>query len=76
MTLFEVDTIEKRGAEFSPCGKYRYALWRIWDFKKPLAMFIGLNPSTADASKDDPTIKRVRATAVLSILCIAGLIRH
>lgn len=47
------------GAEFSPCRKYRYALWRIWDESKPLAMFIGLNPSTANEIKTDPTITRV-----------------
>lgn len=51
------------GAEFSPCGKYRYALWRIWDDSKPKVMFIGLNPSTADATQDDPTIRRVKAFA-------------
>lgn len=45
-------------AEFSACRNYRYALWRIWDNAKPFAMFIGLNPSTADEVKDDPTIIR------------------
>ncbi len=51
------------GAEFSPCGKYRYTLWRIWDQAKPLVMFIGLNPSTANAETDDPTIRRVKRFA-------------
>jgi len=51
---------EDSGAEFSNCGKYRYALWRIWDSTKPLVMYIGLNPSVADAYRDDPTIRRVR----------------
>jgi hypothetical protein len=47
-----------KGAIISPCGKYRYALWRVWSSNiKPL-MVIGVNPSTADASKDDPTIRR------------------
>lgn len=50
---------ENNGAEFSECGKYRYKLWRIWDENKPLIMFIGLNPSTANASDNDPTIRRV-----------------
>lgn len=45
------------GAEFSNCGKYRYKLWRIWDEGKPLAMCIGLNPSTANANKNDTTIR-------------------
>lgn len=44
------------GAEFSQCGKYRYKLWRIWDYSKPKAMCIGLNPSTANANKNDNTI--------------------
>lgn len=49
-----------KGAEFSPCGKYRYKLWRIWNTDLPLAMCIGLNPSTANADKDDPTINNLR----------------
>lgn len=53
------DLFIKKGAEFSPCRKYRYALWRIWDESKPLVMFIGLNPSTANEETDDPTIRRV-----------------
>ncbi len=44
----------------SHCGKYRYALWRIWDNSKPIVAFIGLNPSTADFVADDPTIRRVK----------------
>jgi len=47
------------GADFSPCGKYRFALWRIWDESKPFVMFIGLNPSTANETFNDPTIKSV-----------------
>lgn len=38
--------------------KYRYILWRIWDETKPTVLFIGLNPSTADETTDDPTIRR------------------
>ena len=48
----------KTDANLSACRKYRYALWRTWDDSKPYAMFIGLNPSTADETKDDPTIRR------------------
>ena len=47
------------GAEFSDDRKYRFALWRIWDRTKPLVMFIGLNPSTANETDNDPTIKSV-----------------
>lgn len=46
------------GATFSDCGNYRYRLWRFWD-DSPKIMFIGLNPSTANADTDDPTIRRV-----------------
>jgi hypothetical protein len=48
-----------KGAHFSDDRLYRYALWRIWNEYKPLVMFIGLNPSKAHESKDDPTIRRV-----------------
>jgi hypothetical protein len=45
-------------ATLSPDRKYRYALWRTWDKSKPYVMFIGLNPSTANETEDDPTIRR------------------
>lgn len=49
---------EDRGAELSEDGMYRYTLWRRWDKEKPRALFIMLNPSTANAEQDDPTIRR------------------
>ncbi len=54
----------------SPDRVYRYTLWREWDVDSitgcsddlpkvdGYAMFIGLNPSTADETKDDPTIRK------------------
>lgn len=57
-TLFDTD-VTKKGAEFSNCRNYRYALWRVWNEKLPLIMFIGLNPSKANEVDEDPTIKRV-----------------
>lgn len=38
-------------------GRYRYLLWRRWAEADSL-LFIMLNPSTADAAQDDPTIRR------------------
>ena len=52
-----------REAEISDCGRYRYTLSRRWDRSKPAVMFIMLNPSTADARQDDPTITRCIAYA-------------
>lgn len=53
----------KRNAEFSGCRRYRYALWREWtdllgSAETGYVMFVGLNPSTADETNDDPTITR------------------
>jgi hypothetical protein len=45
-------------AVFSPDRTYRYSLTRRWDNTAPLACFIMVNPSTADALTDDPTIRR------------------
>jgi hypothetical protein len=45
-------------AEFSPCRRYRYTLWRTWGDQSRYAMFICLNPSTADEVQDDPTVRR------------------
>lgn len=47
-----------KGAKFSLDRVYRYRLWRIWDERKEVVLFIGLNPSTADENIDDPTITR------------------
>lgn len=53
------------GAELSPKAdhggesRYRWSLWRTWDRTAPgTFLVIGLNPSTADDRKDDPTIRR------------------
>jgi hypothetical protein len=52
----QLDT--RSAAVFSPCRTWRYSLTRIWDESTPLAMFIGLNPSTADETVDDQTVRR------------------
>lgn len=47
----------ERAAVISKCGAYRYSLTRRWS-DAPLLSFVMLNPSTADAKEDDPTIRR------------------
>lgn len=46
-------------ALFSFDRKFRYYLIRQWDSRKPMLMFIGLNPSTANETENDPTIRRI-----------------
>lgn len=50
-------------AEISPCGSYRYWLTRQWGGGALLLPIIMLNPSTADAEQDDPTIRRCMSFA-------------
>lgn len=57
-SLFPLHEMRK-GAEFSPCRRYRYKLWRVWAELQPNILFIGLNPSTADEATDDRTIARL-----------------
>jgi hypothetical protein len=48
----------RKGADVSDCGQYRYRLWRDWGPEKVKALWIMLNPSTADGYADDATIRR------------------
>jgi hypothetical protein len=62
-------------ATFSLCRKYRYDLWRRWA-EGPYCMFIGLNPSTADETNDDPTVRRCIGYAKAwgySALCMTNI---
>jgi hypothetical protein len=47
----------KMSATIASDGLYRYSL-SIWSDRLPRIGFIMLNPSTADATKNDPTIRR------------------
>lgn len=49
-------------AILSPCGTYRYQLQRTWGEGRRVA-FIGVNPSTADATTDDHTVRKWRGFA-------------
>jgi hypothetical protein len=48
----------EKTAVLSPCGLYRYRLGREVQADGGTVNFVMLNPSTADASIDDPTIRR------------------
>jgi hypothetical protein len=51
-------------AEFGDGGRYRFRLDRAWDAaNRRRLVVIGLNPSTADDTEDDPTIRRCVAFA-------------
>jgi hypothetical protein len=65
---------------FSPCRTYRYVLWREWDMTNPSYLnVIGLNPSTADESVDDPTIRKCVGFAKrfgFGALCMTNLFAY
>lgn len=49
------------GAAFSEDRQHRYTLWRRFSADvrySQMVAFIGLNPSTADETKNDPTVSR------------------
>ncbi len=55
-------------ASFSSCGHYRWELQRVvsrpaQDHPCRVLVFVGLNPSRADANRDDPTLRRLQAFA-------------
>jgi hypothetical protein len=60
LALWTPEHQERSGAILSDCGRFRYSLWRSWGDPGPprrFANFIMLNPSTADAEADDPTVR-------------------
>lgn len=58
--------LTQKSATLSRCKRYRYQLERRWGAspsRRSTVVFIGLNPSTADATTDDPTIRKCIAYA-------------
>lgn len=51
----------EKSAIISEDKQYRYELRRIWQPQAGLVCWVMLNPSTADANIDDPTIRRCMA---------------
>lgn len=49
----------KNSASFSSCGFYRWWLSRNCGKTKKTLIFIGLNPSEADASREDQTLRKL-----------------
>lgn len=60
MTETEERIAEERILQFSDDRMYRYCFSHIWDRELPVVAFIMCNPSRADETRDDPTIRRVR----------------
>lgn len=60
---FHADNERRSRAVFSACGAYRYLLEREWDAAGPRLVYVMLNPSTADETRNDPTIERCERRA-------------
>lgn len=74
--LFSTDA---RTATFSRSRIYRYELWRRWSQGTRYVNFICLNPSTADESTDDPTVRKCvkfARTWGYDALCITNLFAY
>jgi len=52
------DLFTKGTAKFDSTEQYRYALTREWETGLGRTVFILLNPSTATAEENDPTVRR------------------
>ncbi len=71
--------MSERGAILSDDGRYRYRLHRRVTASDRIALFIMLNPSTADAERDDPTIRRCMGFARAldcGVLVVANLFAY
>lgn len=52
------DLFSQSSAVISPCQQYRYRLGRQLADRGPVVALFGVNPSTADAAKDDHTVTK------------------
>jgi hypothetical protein len=59
----DADHSARSSAILSACGFYRYRLERAWSSEGGVVCFIGVNPSTADATIDDQTVRKWRGFA-------------
>lgn len=50
--------VKTRALFGGPGDCYRYRLSRTWNDKRPHALFVMMNPSTADLTVDDPTVAK------------------
>lgn len=69
----------KRTAVFDRTGRYRYCLERRWQAKGSSVAFVMLNPSQADASRDDPTLRACMQFAQRwehAALCVVNLFSY
>jgi hypothetical protein len=57
MALCAINKRGDAGAVLSDCGTYLYNLWRRWDEEKDWLIWIMLNPSTADGTQNNATIR-------------------
>jgi len=74
--LFRTDA---RTASFDRRRVYRYTLWRRWSDGHRYVNFIMLNPSTADETVDDPTVRKCVKFARswgYDALCITNLFAY
>lgn len=58
-----MDLLIDSGAVFNDERTHRRRLWRIWDRTKPNLFVIGMNPSMADETDNDPTVSRCETRA-------------
>lgn len=74
--------MSENGAVLSTCKFYRYALWRTVSDIGCTVLYIGVNPSTADHTIDDQTVKKwkgfskVLPNAPVKLFTVANLFAY